>query len=150
MDLSKCSEIIYRIAWHISDPTTWLNFSLVCKVCRDACKHWEKPKMTEFSRRVYPNLIALAILPNGEFHGPGMFEHPGDGGYFYRGIRIGMTNSQAYPNDAYTAIWKSMEISYYDPIKTLTVTDLNDISRWVQIFIRDGTIIVNSNYCREV
>lgn len=73
-------QIVYRIAWHISDPETWFNFALVCKRFAAAVKYWEKPKMTEFS-------IAFGdrhILPNGVFHGPHTYADQGF--YIYKGL----------------------------------------------------------------
>lgn len=66
------SHIVYRIAWHISDPKSYFNFALVCKKFAAAAKYWERPKMTEFS---ISNLHhPFKILPNGVFHGPS-FNH---------------------------------------------------------------------------
>ena len=64
--MNRHKNIIYRIAYHISDPETWRSYALVCKICRNAVRYWEKPKKTEIS-------VAgdyYHFLPNGAAHGP--------------------------------------------------------------------------------
>ena len=62
-------QIVYRIAWYISDPKTYFNYALVCKLFAAAVKHWERPKMTEFTICYQVGNTYRNILPNGVMHG---------------------------------------------------------------------------------